>query len=230
MSDAKKVEVTATPSILIYYLLQEVGKYLPSANAVYQPSLSYADGLRALREENSRKQLVDTTALPLLLFNRSTIRNSEVFNKRARLRASHPILDVSGQPTPDHDQFRVLMGEMDFRFLYVTTSMEELERFELLYMTGVEVKNVKKIKITLPLVGELEYKIDWQSLEDFELSIDDGYYKTIGATAKVTGPFVVSMGEKLALIRDIYGAGAVNIHIHGSDEDYRKALRLTEID
>lgn len=220
-----KIEVASTPSILIYHLLQEVGKYLPNASAVYQPSLNYADGLRALREENQRKQIIDTTALPLLLFNRSTLRNNEVLGSRSRLRASQ----ASQESTLERGMYKVLMGEMDFRFLYVTTSMEELERFEMLYMTGVHVHNIKKVTITLPVLGELEYKISWQSLEDFELNIDDGYYKTIGSTAKVTGPFVVSLGEKLALIRDIYALGAVEIHIHG-DEDDLAALQLSQTD
>jgi hypothetical protein len=215
---ADNIEVTATPSILIWHLLQEVAKYIPNANAVYQPTLSYADGLKALRDQNLSKQIVDVSALPLLLFNRSTIRNSEIFGKRSRLNVIQQQQAAKGNVGDDltlpADKYKVLMGELDFRFMYVTTAMEELERFEMLYMTGVHIKNIKVIKIDLPDIGTVEYKVEWESLQDFELNLDDGYYKTIGATAKIHGPFIVSLGESIGTIQDIFTGGVVNLHIN----------------
>jgi len=218
---ANTIEVTATPSILIWHLLQELGKYIPNANAVYQPNLAYSDGLKALRDQNLQKQIVDVSALPLLLFNRSTIRNSEVFGKRSRLnviqqqQAAKEVGEVSNLAA---DKYKVLMGEMDFRFLYVTTAMEEMERFEMLYMTGVHVKNIKNITIDLPNIGLVEYKVSWESLEDFELNLDEGYYKTIGATAKIHGPFIVSLGESIGVITDIFTGGVVNLHVEAEKD------------
>lgn len=202
---ADEIDVYSTPSMVVWQLLQELGKHLPNATALYQPSLSYRDGLEALRAQNEKKQVVDKTALPLLLFNRSTLRSSEVFGKRSRHKVNHPTKE---------EQLKVLMGEFDFRFMYVTTQMEELERFEMLYSTSSIVKNEKRFTLQLPELDDyLEYKVEWQSLEDFELSIDEGYYKTIGAQAKVTGAFLVSTGERISRIKNIFTGGAVQLHI-----------------
>ncbi|MCP4526688.1 MAG: hypothetical protein GY833_12360 [Aestuariibacter sp.] len=207
---ADKIDVYSTPSMVVWQLLQELGQHLPNATALFQPNLSYRDGLEALRAQNDKKQVFDTTALPLLLFNRSTLRSNEVFGKRSRQKIIHP-KDDSGT---DHTQLKVLMGEFDFRFLYVTTQMEELERFEMLYSTSSAVKNEKRFKLHIPALDDyLEYKVEWESLEDFQLSIDEGYYKTIGAQAKVRGAFIVSTGESLARIKNIFTGGAVQIHI-----------------
>ena len=207
---ADKIDVYSTPSMVVWQLLQELGKHLPNATALYQPNLSYRDGLEALRAQNEKKQVVDKTALPLLLFNRSTLRNNEVYGKRSRHKMLHPLGDDGSKI----EQLKVLMGEFDFGFLYVTTQMEELERFEMLYTTSSIVKNEKLFRLHLPELDDyLEYKVEWQSLEDFELSIDEGYYKTIGAQAKVTGAFLVSTGEPITRIKNIFTGGAVQMHI-----------------
>lgn len=207
---ADKIDVYSTPSMVVWRLLQELGQHLPNATALYQPNLSYRDGLESLRAQNEKKQIVDASALPLLLFNRSTLRSNEVYGKRSR----HKILNPKDGDGKTMEQIKALMGEFDFRFMYVTTQMEELERFEMLYTTSSVVKNEKKFQLHIPELDDyLEYKVEWQSLEDFELSIDEGYYKTIGAQAKVTGAFLVSTGKRISQIQNIFTGGAVQLHI-----------------
>lgn len=204
---ANKIDIYSTPSMVVWRLLQELGGHLPNATALYQPNLSYRDGLESLRAQNEKKQIVDPSALPLLLFNRSTLRSSEIYARRTSHRVLHPKGDAM-------EQVKVLLGEFDFRFLYVTTQMEELERFEMLYTTSSAVKNEKRFEVHIPELDDtLEYKVQWESLQDFELSIEDGYYKTIGAQAKVSGAFVVSTGTKIAQIQNIFTGGAVQLHI-----------------
>ncbi|RXF04087.1 hypothetical protein [Pseudoalteromonas sp. PS5] len=213
-----QTRVVATPSLVTYYLLKEIGNYLPNVNAIFTPSLDYQDGLRAFRTANQKKQVIDPTALPLLLFNRSTINNNDIYAGRSghtllakKYRSENPLNPHQCQTAVD--KYPVLFGDMTFKFMYITSSMEELERFEMLYSVAGGLREISAVSVDIPDIGQIEYKLTWKALQDFTVDVGDSATKSIGAEVIVRGPFIVSKNETLALITNIFASEGVNLHL-----------------
>lgn len=179
---------------------------------VYDEKLSYETGIRCLRSDNN---LVNDapTPFPLLIFNRSVMR----YNPHAGLRRSttskvirrgEGIEGISDTQALIYD---VVHGNFDFRFLYTTTLMEEMELFEIRYLAKAKggESSISSFSVRVPEFasepggGYCDYYITWNDLEEKVIEIDSNYYKTLAGSATVTGMYFVAQDEPGELITKI---------------------------
>jgi len=190
-------EITTTLAHVVGAMIQRIKILDPSVNVMYDPSLSYESGVRSLPIwDNVEPSSITTTQLPALFWNRSVLRRPD-----GSLRHANHTLRGNSHEAYRYSRYRGYFAEFDFSFLYCVDSLKDLEVFEILY-SGEYALNVEKT-ISIDFggdVGVLDYRLDWQPLDDLQIEVESSYYKAIGASCKVQGYQVIDLSADDAVI------------------------------
>lgn len=187
--------IVTTLAQVVGSLLSRIKVLTPNANLIFDPSLSYESGVRALRIwDNMEPTTITTTQLPALFWNRSTLRRpaSSLRHRNYTLRGNNPLADGLS-----YGRYRSYFSEFDFSFLFCVDSIKELEIFEILYSGEYAINQDKTMTIDFGGdVGLLDYRLDWQPLDDLQIEVESSYYKAVGASCVVSGYQVIDLSTR----------------------------------
>lgn len=186
-------------------VVSDVNETSAFKNMVYDPQLGFQSGVQNLRRRQNRDKgllNLDPTAplddsdipsdtLPLLIYNRSVLRRSEEYGRRAevpRVRMPPPEAGSGGTST---NEYSVVLGEYDVNILCVFSDIRELEAFEVAFYSRAAAGTNHVITAENPLIpGDmLKYSVWWDDLQDIENILETNQYISVSATARVVGPF-----------------------------------------
>jgi len=181
-------------------LLTYIQKKVDCNEVVFDPSLSYETSLAGVKVLRTYKEITKGQRFPLLAHNRSVLKLSDKLNQRSR---TELLLDRE-EGKFDVTRYYGVLGQIDARFLYISKNISDIERFEIAFNT--DFAKLKSIKIKYQDLGEFNYEIYWNDLEDITINIENLYYKTVGLSASVHGWFFLLSEddiEKMPLILEI---------------------------
>lgn len=162
-------------------------KFQQRVNAIYDEGLDYVSALKKFRDD--KKKHPEPTTFPLFIFKRSVLRHSEHGIGRRAVNHNVIVSTESGFNT-----FKCVMGEIDVDFLLVTPDINELENFEIAYLSEVGQATEKKFSYEIPSIGRLDYFIKYDVLDDKTINIDSNFWKGVSGSATIRGFFFVATG------------------------------------
>lgn len=151
---------------------------------VFDPTLTYEESIKGIRALRSSFQVQENTVYPLFAFNRRPIVKSDdivrVFNAKSAVDSN---LEV--------DKFKFFWGEFEFLFKYIVKNPTDIEEFEILYGMEEHIGKRKVITPNLPVVGDMEFYVTWNKLEELEFNKENNIYISAGSSAKISGRFIL---------------------------------------
>lgn len=188
-------DVVTTMGHVMSEFKQVVVEEMAGVSTVFDPLLSYDTALSKWLKENPEGQ----NPIPLFAYNR-TISNYGDVGLQKRGRRVTGVLKLEGQTSAA--TYSVMQGEFIINFMYITQSIEEVERFEVAYYGDEGISKTKEIIVNMPELGAFSYFLDYNELDDITIEKEGSYYKTIIGTVKVRGMYFTFKGES-SLIEEI---------------------------
>lgn len=180
---------------------------------VYDPDLTYETAMKRFRNVNQMNN-AKVTAPPLFVFKRSPLRYpDDVQSPNKRLIHSKNNL-VTGEGSAV--TYTCLHAEFDLDFLYISKNMEDIERFEITYLSEEGISGTREVTVNIPELGDFKYFISYNELVDLTVNIDDNFYKAVLSSMKVRGFFFTFRTEAKRIlevnanIRAFYDSIAAN--------------------
>lgn len=213
--------VISTVALSLASFINEVKLEVPEIKLVYDEKLSFETAIEKFRADNELADDKKEEAYPLFAFNRSVLRKSP---RGAGGRASGILArrNVDLLQKPKHsDIFRLVWGEYDVNFLYITKSIRKLELFEILYLAEAGISSRKDLKVNLEAeLGEtFSYYAEYMALTDKVFETDNVVYKMVQGQAVVSGfyPVLHATSKHIlqinAKIKDVMGGDYESIQI-----------------
>lgn len=165
----------------------------PNMKRVYNPELSYDEGVKYLRAGTDFNDIVNNAGeTPIFMFNRSALRRTESVGRRWNVK---PVERDTVIGTAQ--EYRSGFGEFEMRFLYLTQDFRVLEAFEMGYVVGEGVKDIKDFEIDLSDygIGDFKYFTSWKPLEEIQVSVEGKSYTGISGMVTIKGNFLLLRGE-----------------------------------
>lgn len=193
------ISVVSTMTLVMAKFLEVLHEEVPNAKFVYDEKLSYPTALAAFRAKNN---LTDTYTnfYPMFAFRRTVLRYAKDGIAQRQVSARVKRL-ASEHGTGRSEIYRPLLGEFDLEFMYITKNMEELEEFEVAYLSEESISGEKKIDVfpqkaidgPLPAVvqGPFPYYLKYDSLSDKNIETDEVYFKAVGGKITIRGHYLV---------------------------------------
>lgn len=171
---------------------------MPNVGVVYDPDFSYESGLsRFIEKSNYNKTEVDPKS-DLFIYNRTITEDSQL-GIASRARNTIATLRVGS----DILKYSCAYSEYDLNFMYVSHSIEMLEKFETVYNSNSGISAIKEVTVNMQDLGDFKYFINALPLTDVTITGEGGVtYKGIIGIMRVRGFFYVFEG-KSAVIEEI---------------------------
>lgn len=180
------MKILTNVTLVIQELLNGLKGISANPKLIFDPTLGYEESITGLRALRTMMTIQDAKTFPLIAWNRSPIVPEESLGRRKIYpKGVHP--DTS-------DGFRLyksVFGQFEFRMIYISDNIPDIEAFELLYATASGVNSVKKITTTFPEIGSFDYFLTWEDLADITFNKEGNVYIYIGASAIIRGGFVI---------------------------------------
>ena len=191
-------DVVETVAPVLQTIINDVIRFeMPSCNYVYDPDLSYETSLQRFRNNNTMNNTT-MEALPLFSFRRTALRYPDDGSAPNMRSTSHR--GVQRLPDGGAVEYSAVHCEFDLDFLYINKFMQELEQFEITYMSEDGISSVKEITVTIPQLGDFKYFLAWSPLLDISDNTEDNFYKGLAGTLKVRGFFFVFRTESKQIL------------------------------
>lgn len=193
-----QAKTVGTHTLVLNEWLNSIDQYMAGVNYVYDEGLSVDNALtrlRAMRERegnNLRQDPNDGFAkreFPLLTFKRGVMKHAENgIGRRATVLS--PCLPISQENILNGERpsmYKVLRGVFPVDFIFYTDSIEEIERFEVEYLSEFQMGESKELKVKIPDVGDFSYFLKHNPLTDFNVSLKDMNYKSVTGSIEFEG-------------------------------------------
>lgn len=188
--------------VLKSFLDNVIRAEMPDCKYVYDPELSYESGIKRLRENNKMNQLEGKVAnqpLPLFIFRRSALMYPEEA-QAPNMRSTHG----TGTMKTAHGvavKYGFVHAEFSVDFLYVNPNMEQMEQFEIAYLSKRGVTGTTEFVVDLGDLGEFRYYLSWNDVIDVEVQSETNYFKGMASTVKIRGFFFVFESEAKQILQ-----------------------------
>ena len=186
-------------TFILNELLNKLEAWSPDLAFVKDENLSYETALPKYRSDNSL-QASEDVPLPLFAFRRTVLRYTEGekgigrrnLNLKARLTKPDNSIEI----------YNVLHCEFDVPFNYYTRNIEDLERFELTYLSQRSLSDNKKLTVDFENIGLWDFFLEFGQLDDKIINIEDSYYKALVGQFTVRGYFFTfkEVGKRINII------------------------------
>lgn len=188
-------DVVSTMGHVMSEFKQMVTEEMVGVSIVFDPLLSYDTALTKWLKENPEGK----NPIPLFAYNRTITNYGDVgLQKRGRrVTGTLKLDDQSGIA-----KYSVMHGEFLINFMYITQSMEEVEKFEVAYYGDEGISKTKEIIVNMPKLGAFSYFLEYNELDDIVIEKEGSFYKTIIGTIKVRGMYFTFKGQS-GLIKEI---------------------------
>lgn len=186
--------IVVTPIVAVMKeLTTQMALKHPNMKKVYNPELSYDEGVKYLRAGVDFNDIVSNAGeTPIFMFNRSALRRTEQIGRR--FDAKPIVRDVDAGTA---QEYRSGFCEFEMRFLYITSDFRVLEEFEMGYVVGEGVKDIKDFEVDLSDfgIGNFTYLTSWKPLEEIQVGVEGSSYTGIAGTVTIKGNFIVLRSE-----------------------------------
>lgn len=190
----ERVVSNVAPTIVGF--IETLPRFTQKINMVYEESLDYPAALKKWIDENRDAPFEQT--YPLFIYRRSVLRHTEMGMGRRLVNRRIQGL-TSG---PGAEMFSGIFGEMDIDFVVVNPDMNELENFEISYLSEAGQATEKKFFYEVPTLGRLDYFVSYGLLEEKSIVTDQMHYKSLSSSATIRGFFFSADGTS-AVIQQI---------------------------
>ena len=161
-----------------------VRQEMPECAVIYDEELSYESALRALVAKGNYDN-ANLANMPIFIYNRSPLRKNiwgiggraDNYDATMRLQDGRTLV------------YTPLNGEFDINFLYVSKSVEAVERFEVVYLCDEGISNTKELKVDMADLGVFTYYAEYKEITDKPVVREEVYYKGIAGNLTVRGFF-----------------------------------------
>ncbi len=213
--------VSTTVALTLESFIAAIKSEMTDVKIVYDEKFSYETALEIFRANNSSTGTL-TDAYPLFAFRRSVLRYVEPAGPGRRATSMMAKRDMTGQNYPGESNiYKMVHGEIDVNFMYITKSVFDLEKFEILYLSEEGISSYKELEVNLEseLGLSLPYFCSYEPLEDKFFESENMYYKMIQGTVKIRGFYPVFRTrtkhiEEITLrVNDFLGAVYYNTQI-----------------
>jgi len=167
---------------------------------VYNPELSYDEGVKYLRAGVDFNDVItDAGEAPVFMFNRSALRRAEMIGRRWNAK---PMVRDNDAGTAQ--EYRSSFAEFEMRFLFVTRDFRVLEEFEMGYVIGEGVKDIKQFDVDMSDFGlnDFTYLTSWKPLEEIQVMVEAKSYAGIAGSVVIKGQFLLQRGT-IKMIKQI---------------------------
>jgi len=187
--------VTVMKELTIQMALKHTGML-----KVYNPELSYDEGVKYLRAGVDFNDVItDAGEAPVFMFNRSALRRAEMIGRRWNAK---PMVRDNDAGTAQ--EYRSGFAEFEMRFLFVTRDFRVLEEFEMGYVIGEGVKDIKQFDVDMSDFGlnDFTYLTSWKPLEEIQVMVEAKSYAGIAGSVVIKGQFLLQRGT-IKMIKQI---------------------------
>lgn len=194
-------DVVSTIGPVLQNFIEDVLKNeITNLKVVHSPNMDYVNAIKDFRRKAQMEDVV-SEALPLFVFRRSVLRwQEDGLSPNRRLTSSTgSVKDIESGTAVTYTP---IFGEFDLDFLYINTSMEETEKFEITYLSDEGISGTRQFKVELPILGEFTFFADYSNLESLDVVAEDNFYKALAGVIKIRGMFFTFRSES-AIIRSI---------------------------
>ena len=190
---------TIGPSLQVF-LNDVVRAELPNCFYVYDQELSYVTAITKYREQARMNGTTDTP-MPLFVFRRSVLRWPEDgIAPNRRLTSSKAMQKNLQDGTAIF--YTPIFGEYDIEFLYLNQTMEDVEKFEITYLSDEGISGTRQFTVRLPELGDFNHFADYNQLDSLDVSYESNFYKGLAGTIKIRGMFFTFRGQS-SIIKQI---------------------------
>jgi hypothetical protein len=163
---------------------------MPDVAVVYDEQLSYETAVEQIMA-NSNYNRNEQRPMPFLAYNRTVLVESDTgIGKRSRTLLGN--LKIGNKRLI----YSATHGEFEIQFFYCSTSIEQTEKFEVVYNSEEGITGSKELIVNMgDEIGEFKYYLDYQELTEKIIEKEDSYYKAIIGTIKVRGFYFTFRGE-----------------------------------
>ena len=196
-------EVTTTVMLTLKSMVEAFKNEIPGLKVAYDEKLSYESAVASLRANNNLEG-TNSDLYPLFAFRRSVLRYVDPAGPGKRANSIYAKRDMTNLNKPyTSNVYRILHGEFDVNFLYITKDIRALELFEILYMSEEGISNYRELVVDLTdvLGGKFNYYAEYLPLEDKMFELDSVWYKMIQGTVKIKGFYPVFKGESAQILQ-----------------------------
>lgn len=183
-------DVITTMSHVLYNFEGVIRAEMPNTAIVYSEELDYESAMKQFLANNNYNQN-PLDPLPLFAYNRTVLR--EVEDKGYSKRAKNTInsLRVGNEALT----YAVAYGEFDVQFMYISTSIEATEQFEIVYSSEEGISGTKEITVNMDALGDFKYFTNFHELTEKTINIEDSFYKAIIGSATIRGFYFTFRGS-----------------------------------
>lgn len=184
--------VVSTPALVLAEYVKLIKQEITEVKCVYDEGLSFESALEKFRADNQEIQNY-TNVYPLFIFRRSTLRYPSAGQGRRSV-TNYASYKVSNT---DSKQYKVPAGEFDIEFMYITKSMQDMERFEVAYLGEEGISEIKSLEVDLSseVGAKFPYYTVHEPLTEKRINVDNLYYKSLMGKVQVRGLFPVFRGS-----------------------------------
>jgi hypothetical protein len=183
---------TIGPSLQVF-INEVVKEEMPDCKFVYDPNLSYETAIKKLRENSQMNQDL-STALPLFVFRRSNLRWPEdgIAPNRRLTSAKAISRNLSDGKAIIYTP---IFAEYDLEFLYINKNMEDIEKFEITYLSDEGISGTRQYVVRLPELGDFNHFAEYNELSSLEVNYEENFFKGLIGTIKIRGMFFTFRSE-----------------------------------
>lgn len=188
-------DVVTTVAHLLFEFEQAVRAEMPQVGCVFDADFSYETGLAKYIEKSTYNEAKNQTK-ELFIYNR-TITEDSTFGMGSRTKNQIGTIKTdSGEIL----KYSCAYSEYDLNFMYVSHSMELLEKFEVAYNANVGISAIRELTVRMGDIGDFKYYLTPLPLTEVSLPSDGGVtYKAIMGIFRVRGYFFVFSGSEKAI-------------------------------
>lgn len=195
--------IVSTVSLVLKQYLDDILATHSDLKAVYEPTVSYNEGIghrRNLRIRND--EVLKDKNFPLFVFSKEGPRIHE--DASSMTRVTHRIRGDIDTQNWESNKYLGFLGSMLINWIFVTDNMEEYNNFHILYGVKQTVNNVKLFQCDFGgEVGVFQYNCKWSALENAEVTSQEGLRMVVGGTCEIAGEFIALDASKYTLITEI---------------------------
>ena len=212
--DSKQDVVDTKAAVIVAFINDVIRKEMPGVSYAYDPDLSYETGMRILRDNNNMGT-AQQDGQELFLYRVTPLRHPDE-GQAPNLRSTHNdgrIRLSDGKAA----SFSAVHGEFDLEFLYVNPSMEEAQKFEVVFLSEDGLTGTNELTVSMGELGDFRYFLKWEKLLDITVNSNDNYYKAYASILRIRGFFFVFRGESKIITEIKTNIGTINLVSNGEN-------------
>lgn len=184
--------VISTVTHVLFGFEDMVREEIPDLPVVYDKELSYPTAIKLLLAKHN-----DQDPLPFLAYNRTVARPTEMGIGR-RVRTYEGIHKLEG----NNIHYGASYDEFDLNFMFVSKSMEDIEKFEITYNSDEGISGTKELVIDMSDLGDFKYFLKYNEISDLDIEHEGTYHKAIIGSITVRG-FYFTFRSTSGIIKEI---------------------------